>query len=379
MKIGIVTTTINFPTFLYDFEINLINSEQRSEEINFIVVGDKKTPEEVQRFCENQSFEGLNVEYWDPESQDSYLEEFCELDLVGTVIPEGDIRCRNFGFLRALKVGSDIIVSLDDDNYPIQGIDWLGTLLRAFEEKEGYHEVASQNNIINPCNVLDYEGYVYSRGYPFGAWYSDSFSSYIASGKRRIMMHQMLWTNKPDIDSWSNLCYPQTKVKGFRVPEGYVGLMEPKLVAREGQYFPVDTQSLAFRKELAVFHALYQEPLFGLPSHRYDDIWAGLICQKLINHNGDGASFGAPLMEHRRNKHDFVKDLQTEIIGASLNHRMWQVIMDMELTTKGYKEGFREIADKLPLGFENYDRRVQEYIGRLSQSMKLWSNLIDKV
>ncbi len=376
MKITAVTTTINLPEVLFEFQKNL--SENDHYDVNFIVIGDNKTPYWVSQFCSEENFDWLRVEYWSPKDQKEWLSGL-NTD-TSLIIPENDIRRRNIGFLLALQGGADVIVSLDDDNYPISGSDWLGTLNRAMEPKDGYNEVSSKNNFINPCNILVYGNeYVYSRGYPLNYWYTDSFSSYITPGKKKVIMHQMLWTNKPDVDAVSNLIYPNLKTCGFVAPSGFVGPIEPMLVAQEGQYFPVDTQSLAFSKELSVFHALYQEPLFGLPSHRYDDIWAGLFCQKLANKFGDGYSFGAPLVEHRRNTHDYIRDLQTEYIGMVLNSKMWKFIQDLDIQSQTYKSGFLEIADALPGGFKEYDPRVRGYIQNLSKSIRCWVELLERL
>jgi hypothetical protein len=370
VKFVAVTTTINKPTLV----------EEYSSDLEWIIIGDNKTPPSVAEYCSHHS----NVQYWSPKEQDAWIKTFLpnHQEKIRIVVPENDIRRRNIGFLMALKNGADVIISLDDDNYPLPGDDWLESLKCAFEEKQGYNEACSKNKIINPCNILIYGNeYVYSRGYPLSSWYTDSFSSCIVPGSTRVMMHQMLWTNKPDVDAYSNLIYPNLKMTGFIKPVGFIGYENPKpyLVAGERQYFPVDTQSLAFRKELAIFHALYQEPLFGLPSHRYDDIWAGLICQRLINRFGDGASFGAPLVEHRRNTHDFVKDLQTEFVGSAVNAHMWKSVMEMFIESKDYKGGFIEIADKLPAVFRQYDSRVYAYICRLGESMRLWVEILEEL
>lgn len=373
MKFAIVTTTINKPIFL-----ETLKEVEGFDAVNVIVVGDNKTPD-LTEYCETI---GPNVFYFSPSEQKIWLKAvFPDID-TDKVIPENDIRRRNIGFLWALKYYKpDVIISMDDDNFPL-GKSWLNDLEIAMETKECFSECASANGIVNPCNIMDYDGYVYSRGYPTTQMYRDSFCAYVSPDKKKIMMHQMLWTNKPDVDSFTNIMNPDLNFKGFTQPANFnMGSesIKPMLVARENMYFPIDTQSIAFRKELAIFHAIYQEPLLGYPSHRYDDIWAGLFCQRLINEFGDGMSFGAPLVEHRRNTHNYAKDLQMEFIGSCLNPAMWAIIRNMPIVSRTYKEGFVEIAEKLPSYFKDYDIRVQNFIKNMCESMKIWVKMVEIV
>jgi hypothetical protein len=378
IKITCVTTTINLPAVLFEYEKNF-KEKSNSEVPNFMVIGDNKTSYWAEQVC--KGFTDINVQYFSPLRQKVWLDENFPKEDVSLVIPENDIRRRNIGFLVALKDGADYIVSLDDDNYPLVNDDWLETLKRAIEPKKAYLEVSSKNGYINPCNIMVYgeNQYVYSRGYPIDKWYSDSFNSWITLGQTNTVMHQMLWTNKPDVDAVSNLVYPELKFEKFLEPEDFVGPVEPVLVANKDQFFPVDTQSIIFSKKLSVFHALYQESLFGMPCHRYDDIWAGLFCQKLIHKNGDHASFGAPLVEHRRNVHNFQKDLQMELVGMSVNCKMWEHINGLNIQSKNYKDGFVEIADSLHECFKEYDSYIQRYMCKLGESMRLWVKMLDKL
>jgi len=312
-----------------------------------------------------------NVEFWDYKKQLDYIKNnWGSLDKYNKIMPEKDVRRRNFGFLRALELGSDYIISLDDDNYP--GQNWLKDIKHVMEPKHVFMD--SKLKVFNPCDALteEHNRRFYSRGYPFKLWFKkDTQIQYADALPKKVMLHQMLWTFKPDIDSISNIVYPDLKPVSYRFPYNFV--ME------KDNYFPIDTQSIIFSKELSVFNAIYQEPMFGLPSHRYDDIWAGLFCQKLMHSMGDTCSFGSPIMEHRRNTHDFSKDLQTEFVGMILNQQMWNHIMSMEIKSKTYKDGFLEIADSLPEAFCDSQNEVVGFMKNIKDSMYVWVDALDKI
>lgn len=376
MNISLVTTTINIPFFLKSFKPEFPSDCT----VNVIVVGDNGTPETVEYFCEelnkdNKTF--YKVDYWSPELQNVYIRNYLgDIDKIRKVIPEKDIRRRNFGFLIALEEGADYIVSLDDDNFPTEG--WEKSLLD-FVTNHDNCTTDSTFGIINPTEFLDNNirnPYIYSRGYPLRLWYKSNVYEDIPIKKKiNPVMHQMLWSNKPDVDAITNLAYPELKTgEGMNFP------FNKSIIAHKDNYFPIDTQSLVFSKELSIFHAIYQEYLYDLPSHRYDDIWAGIFCQKIANTLGDSYSFGFPIMEHRRNTHNFQKDLQMEFAGMILNTHMWDSVINCDLNSKNYKDCFLELADELPGFFKEYNNfDVGSLMCEIRDSMRLWVDLLDKV
>jgi len=376
MNISLVTTTINLPIFLKSFKPEFPSDCN----VNVIIVGDNGTPETIECFCEELNKDSktfYKVDYWSPELQDVYIRNYLgDIDKIRKVIPEKDIRRRNFGFLIALEEGADYIVSLDDDNYPTAG--WEQYLLD-FVTNHDKCTTDSTLGIINPTEFLDNNirnPYIYSRGYPLRLWYKSNVYEDIPIKKKiNPVMHQMLWSNKPDVDAITNLVYPELKTgEGMNFP------FNKSIIAHKDNYFPIDTQSLIFSKELSIFHAIYQEPLYSLPSHRFDDIWAGIFCQKIANTLGDSYSFGFPIMEHKRNSHNFQKDLQMEFAGMILNTHMWDSVIDCDLTSKNYKDCFLELADKLPDFFKYYNNAdVEVLMYGIRDSMRLWVDLLDKV
>ena len=94
---------------------------------------------------------------------------------------------------------------------------------------------------------------------------------------------------------------------------------------------------------------------------------------------GDTMSFGLPIVEHKRNSHDYVRDLQTEFMGIALNCKIWETVMGMDIESNDYKSGFLEVADKLPKAKMFNNNVVAKFIERMCESMRLWVELIEVV
>jgi len=367
MLTAIVTTTINPPSFLEVYQENFKKFEVNPEEVVFIIVGDNKTPKEFVLPL-HLRFE-YPFEYWHPEVQEAWIRQTFSQDskeIKRLIIPHNDPRRRNFGFLRAQEIGADVIITIDDDNLPQPNSDWLGEHLRGLQGTSR-PIIHSPNGIINPCRLLHInEPYVYSRGYPISEFLSDDVIVYAWEYGRGSILNMGLWTEKPDVDSFTNLVYPNLHSFGQKFPFSYFGV--------EGNnYFPINTQNTAFKKELSIFHNLYMDPSF---IHRYDDIWMGLFAQKLANKFGDITSFGLPLVMHKRNTHDYQKDLRTEFLGIGMNSKMWKEVRSMDISSKNYTDGFLEIADKLPK-FQNPE--VNKFLRTMKESMRLWVELVDVI
>ncbi len=81
--------------------------------------GDKKTPAEAKEFCEASAKEfGSECVYQTPEDQVEWLKKYPEL---GEEIPWNCIQRRNLAILLAYERGCDVIITIDDDNYFVEG------------------------------------------------------------------------------------------------------------------------------------------------------------------------------------------------------------------------------------------------------------------
>ena len=112
MKTTIVTTTIYVPSALEKYGQNARFFGH--SDLNFVVIGDKKTPAETRTFCEKLSAQHYPCTYLGIEDQQTYLERYPAL---WKHLPFNSIQRRNVGLLKAWEDGADIIITVDDDNW----------------------------------------------------------------------------------------------------------------------------------------------------------------------------------------------------------------------------------------------------------------------
>src|ERR1017187_4179499 len=99
MRIALIITTINIPSVLA-----LYRRFDPSASVKFFVATDLKTPRAAEQFCENLGNCAVVA-------GSSYK--------CAPIIGNNSIQRRNLALLESLKWGADIIVSIDDDNLPL--------------------------------------------------------------------------------------------------------------------------------------------------------------------------------------------------------------------------------------------------------------------
>jgi hypothetical protein len=320
----------------------------------------------------------LTIKYWDVESQKRWISETFDGKAkdVEKIIPYNSIRRRNLGYLRALELGANVIVTVDDDNYP-RDASWLSEHLSILGTTGVLPTVSSKNGIVNPCHILKFDHSnlrVYSRGYPFSRLFCDTFDvEYRAGGRAALNMG--LWTMSLDVDAYTNILYPNLKSLGIK--EGY----HRRYALAPNNYMPVNTQNTSFIRELipAFYDVLMDTDIHGVRLDRYDDIWAGLFALKLIHILGYRATFGVPLTEHKRNKHDYVSDLRSELFGMTLNDIIHEIVMKVDIQAKNFADGYLELADVLMNEVKRFvnDEEVLNYFSKLTEAMRIWVDLVE--
>jgi uncharacterized protein (DUF1499 family) len=376
--VAIVTTTINIPYFLESYIQNFESFSVDNNGLVFIIIGDLRSPnQEIKKYIQGIT-SNFAIEYWDVESQRKWISETFgnKAEKIEKVIPYNSIRRRNLGYLRALELGSDVIVTIDDDNYPGNS-NWLLEHLNALNNTETLPTISSKSKIVNPCHILKFNRYglrVYSRGYPFSMLFRDTFDVEFRNGGK-VALNMGLWTKSPDVDAYTNILYPDIESLGIK--EGF----QRRYALAPNNYMPVNTQNTSFIRELApaFYDVLMDTTIHGVRLDRYDDIWAGLFALKLIHKLGYRAAFGVPLTEHRRNKHDYVSDLKSELIGMSLNDLVHEIVMKADVQAKSFADGYLELADVLMNEVKKFvnDEEVLSYFSKLTEAMRIWVDLVE--
>jgi Reversibly glycosylated polypeptide len=213
-----------------------------------------------------------------------------------SIISRGDSGIRAFGFWKAWEMGAEAIFTLDDDCYPSHD-DLVGDHLR------NLHETPAWASTVPGLRV---------RGLPYRNF----------GGPLPVDVSVGLWLGHPDLDAVQSLAN-HAQTAGNLVSE-----VRSRVMPSE-QYFPMSGMNLAVRREAACL--MYFPPMGdGSPFGRFDDIWCGLVVQRICRHLRRPIVCGRPMVEHQRASDPFA-NLIKEAPGIDANERMWERIDAVEL------------------------------------------------
>ncbi len=256
------------------------------------------------------------------------------------IFPRRNAGIRSYGFWKAHQLGADIIITLDDDCYPVD---------RDFVARH-----AANLSLWAPekwTTTFPHPDFLYTRGFP-----------YDVRNKHPVVISHGLWSNKMDLDAKTQLQHPNVNTPPYPPMLTFI----PK-----GQYFPMSSMNLAFRREVT---PLMYFPLMGSDPRgnpwgydRFDDIWAGIFAKKICDHLGLGVVSGSPFVEHRKAS-DPNKNLVKEKAGLAVNETLWRVVDEVALTQHSPAECYRELAQKIRFPKERY-------FEKLGEAMLIWAGL----
>ena len=306
MKFHIVLTTIYNPKVLHNYAEN-IKQFGRQDSTKIWVIADKKTPPECEETCKYVSASGVQTIFVSIEDQIRWAANFPGfLD----VLPYNNDTRRNIGYALALEDQCEVLISIDDDNYPTNDdfIGWhstVGSMVDAgIVEESGYHNI---------CEYISFspERPIYPRGYPFALRDERNRPTKQKIKGGLIGINAGLWLESPDVDAttWLN-----GTIKGI----SYNG--PDQLILQNSTWSPVNTQNTAIIRDLIPYY--FCVPMgYAVPGgiiHRYGDIWGGYLALAVMEHTKYNVSFGRPIANHFRNPHDYLTDLRQEFWGILL-------------------------------------------------------------
>ena len=280
MKTCLVTTTINVPTVLALY--------QKFNPGTALAVFDKKTPVKAAKWCEEH-----DIRFLTPEMQDELYPKFSEL------LGWNCVARRNIGYLQA---AADVIVTIDDDNIPLTDDYFLHF------EQMGF-----------PFNGLQ-------TGYGRGDWFDAASLQFPITGDPAVQrgMPQELLPPTPFFQPATDakigvlqgciLGDPDTSAvdRISKRPQVHLvsEIFQNGVAVAPYTFTPVNTQNTGFHKSL--LPAMLLCPQFG----RYDDIFASLICQRVMWPDKFHVLHGKPFVLQQRVRTDHLRDLAAEQWGA---------------------------------------------------------------
>ena len=278
MKIALVTTTINVPEVLRLYRAH-------GPEVGIFVAGDEKTPYLLHLKDE------IDFYYYYPDGDDHRW-------ACSKLIGKNCIQRRNIAFLHALKWGADIIVSIDDDNIPLDCL-YFNEFKEVLTQRFNGLVAKERINWFDPGKLL--LPHVTQRGIPHD---SEPYTEIGFGTNLKVGVAQGLCLGDPDINAYE-------RVSNMPNVTGVCEIARAGIVVDPYTKTAFNTQSTAFVRELVP--ALLLAPQFK----RHDDIYAALICRRVMYFTGHHVHYGRPFVYQQRNDHDLIKDLENEVWGLS--------------------------------------------------------------
>jgi hypothetical protein len=340
----IVMTTIN-DGHLMDGYWEQAKVEGVADCLKAFVIPDRRSPRELYEMCDRLRHEGFDISCPDCEAQVDYLNRF---DGLSEDIPFNSDNRRNVGYLMALESGSDVIISLDDDNFVQhdEGVyDAYG--LAAAEVTES--QVRSENGWFNVLDLLACEPVnpAYARGFPYAKRHQQPAVTQTVE-TTTCRLNAGLWLGDPDIDGITWLASPvkTTAFKGQSV-----------LLAQD-TWTPINTQNTALHRDVMVAYYFVRMgyELSGLKIDRYGDIFSGYFAQACLKHFGHGIRFGTPVARHLRNSHHFMRDATAELACVWTLEDILEWLPGARLEGRTYDEAYLSLAASL-------DEQVEKFQG----------------
>lgn len=227
-----------------------------------------------------------------------------------SIISRGDSAVRAFGFWKAWHQGAHIIFTLDDDCYRTSD-DFVQHHLNNLERTPLWETTVPGLRV---------------RGLPY--------RNLGALGN--VCVSVGLWSGNPDLDAIQTLANPT------RRSDSELVCKTPTRVLPNDQYFPISGMNLAVRRDVACL--MYYPPMgLNSPYRRFDDIWCGLVLQRIFRHLRRRIVCGRPLVEHRRASDPLV-NIEKERLGLRANERMWELVDAVDLTEAAPLDCMREMG-----------------------------------
>lgn len=363
-KIFLVATTIGDGSFL-DSYANAIVNEGLLDEISVIVIPDLKTPPKLFDKCKEIGKRGIKIFCPTVEEQDTYLSK---LGNIKQIIPYNSDNRRNIGFLMALEKGCEVLISVDDDNFPRPQEPFFKEHL-IINQKVEMEAVNSSNRWFNICNLIEVEPKnVYPRGFPYRYRHKNPEIVY---KKEEGMVHVNagLWLVHPDIDAVSWLCSP-AESKAFKGKSVLLG---------SNAWSPINTQNTALTRDaIAAYYFLRMGyPVMGIPIDRDGDIFSGYFLQACVRHLGYRIRVGTPVVNHIRNAHDYLKDLTHELACIWVLEDITEWLCEIKLEGSTYIEMYLCLADMLDDAVEKFSGFIwndatRGYFHYIAYCMRTW-------
>lgn len=343
IKVSIVVPTIreeSIEKFLEEWEGEFFGDSEFS--VHLIIVEDN--PKKQFRIKKNES---ISHYAWQDIEEDLAKDSW--------IIPRRSDCIRSYGYWKAWLQKPDMIVTLDDDCYP------LGHYYREPQDsilRQGFLKTHWERITNGIMSTRDFWVSTIKHERPRGLPYLKRTKEVHVTN---VVLNHGLWYNIPDFDARTQL--------GFTKTDGFTGF-EINQIIPKNTYYPMCGMNVAWKRIAtpALYFLLMGQNKNGVSwgFDRFGDIWAGIIFKKIADHLRYAIASGYPIIWHTKASNVFV-NLKKEASGIEVNETFWESIDAIKLQGQNFQECYLEIASKLSIGGVYWDA--------LKRAMKIWANL----
>lgn len=345
MKVALITTTINIPTVLQQYD----KANQHTEhQVAFFVTGDVGTPDDDIKYCMGK-LKTKNQFISFKQQQDRWKKLS---DLVGP----RKIQRRNFSYVAAREWEPDVVITIDDDNYPVCKQTYFNDFLQRLGSNQFPHTVCIKNlnsNKANPFNNGNNEPLIFKRGYSMQQRIKGTDQQtmlLVSDPKFKVGVVQGIALGDPDIDALTRMNTPRNIVKS----------QSQDVVSQYNwtypyDWFPYNSQNTAFLSNLLPYQFVL--PWVG----RYDDIIASYLSQVVMRKLNYVVQFGRPYAIQQRNSHNLMKDLEDQMWGMRwMDYIIDQILQDQVNSGRDANLSYMVCLQRIAKQCKGFDQRNVE-------------------
>ena len=277
------------------------------------------------------------------------------------LIPKNSFARRNLADLYAYINGYDLMIRIDDDNFPMSDNFFMEHSITG--TNQNLNVVSASSGWFNVCEVLTDKQSIpfYPRGFPYESkWVEQQIS--VTEENIKVGLNGGLWLGDPDVDAITRLVKP---IDAINFNHSVYG---KNFALCKNTWSPINTQNTSYIRELIPI--AFVSPYSG----RFDDILCGYFMKKIMDHLDLYVSFGLPLLNQVRNIHNLWSDLDKERVGSQTSQKLTDIIKSIELKSNNPLSCYNELIIKTE---ELVDFNLDFY-GPIFKSMKDWIDSVEQ-
>jgi hypothetical protein len=368
MKVYIVIASINELKNIKAFQPTL---EKHDCEVIVIDEGDERVREKNDKLLL-----GTHAYYGPREREEWFKQNFgLNYEEYLSVIPKNCHAETSFAFLMAYEEKPDLVISLDDDVFPMQEHDIIYCHANNLFDEEGI-TVYSEGKWYNTLRNVELNTHIriFPRGHPYAE--ESRMENYVWDDEGgRCVLNMGLWAGYPDLDALTILYHGGLNGRCGIKCEKY---KREKVIVGAGTFFAICGMNVSFLPD--VIPAYYQLYMNFMGINRFDDIWSGVFLKKIANHLGHKICLGGPLVYHDKRPRDIFKDLKSELNGIIINEVLWKIVNRIELDGKTFWDSYNSLTHSLERNVAILQSRPhRKFMLMQIEKMRLWLKAVDKL